>query len=95
MKSKLYAVNSSKLMAISFATLGLFNIYYYYKNFSRKAKVEEFDLVIFVKSILYPYFSYSFLVDVGSTTKRSNSFVKFVFVLQLVFVVGESRLLIH
>lgn len=88
MKSKLYAVNSSKLMAISFATLGLFNIYYYYKNFSRKAKVEEFDLVIFVKSILYPYFSYSFLVDVGSTTKRSNSFVKFVFVLQLVFVVG-------
>lgn len=75
-------------MAISFATLGLFNIYYYYKNFSRKASVEEFDLVIFIKSVLYPYFSYSFLVDAGNTTKRSNSFVKFVFVLQLVFVVG-------
>jgi hypothetical protein len=75
-------------MAISFVTLGLFNIYYYYKNFSKKAHVGEFDLVIFIKSVLYPYFSYSFLIDAGNATKRSNSFVKFVFMLQLVFVVG-------
>lgn len=88
MSSKIYAVNNIKLIAISFATFGLFNIYYFYKNFSRKADIEEFDLVIFIKSVLYPYFSYSFLVDAGNATKRSNLFVNFLFILQLVFVVG-------
>lgn len=81
MKLKFYVVNSLKLMVILFVIFGLFNIYYYYKNFSRKVKVEEFDLVIFVKSILYLYFSYLFLVDVGSMIKCLNFFVKFVFVL--------------
>lgn len=75
----------------SFATLGLFNMYFYFKNFHVQSESKEFDAVNLIKGMLYPLFSLEILKEAESSNQNYKGVsAKVIFVAQLIFVFGAS-----
>lgn len=86
MKRNYYVCEPKELAALSFVTFGIYNIYFYYKNFELNDGEDHFNLMNVIKSVLYPYFSYSLLEHNINNTSLLSS--KVVFSIQLLVVVG-------
>ena len=62
MNNIFYTDSNIKVVLFSGLSLGLYNMYYFYKNFVlRQSEVEEFNPSSVIKGILYPLFTYSLL----------------------------------
>jgi len=89
MKNIYFTCDTKTLVALSFISLGVYNIYYYYKNFELCDEKRGSDPVNFIKAVLYPYFSYSLLKQ--AENNRNGTYplsAKVIFIIQFFIVVG-------
>ena len=71
-----YTEASGKLVIYSFFSAGVYNMYYFYKNFLQRNDNSS-QLVLIVKSVLYPFFCFG-LINNASRNYKSNSWSKLI-----------------
>ena len=66
-KYNLYIENRLKIVLMSYCSMGIYNMYYFYRNFNVFNNQSELRNI--VKSILYPIFCFSLLLKVSTNFK--------------------------
>ena len=74
-QSNFYTEQPVRLMIFSFFSVGVYNIYYFFKNFSKNDETSSF-LTLIGKSILYPFFCFDLLkkANISSGKDRKAGF---------------------
>ena len=81
-----YTEAPARLVIFSFFSAGLYNMYYFYKNFLKNSDASS-QLVLVAKSILYPFFCFGLLKKASKNTgDDSKSSVKVVLLWGALFI---------
>lgn len=71
-KQNFYVEDTVKLALLSYGSFGLYNVFYFYRNFKLDTKMRTTNgLVLIVKSFLYPLFCFRLIANAG-VSKRGE-----------------------
>jgi hypothetical protein len=68
-----YGVSTVKLVIMTIFTLGLYEFYWFYKNFELSEKRYNTGTIPFARALFSPLFCYSLFVSINSELEHSNS----------------------
>jgi len=83
-----YTVKTINLVVLSMITLGVFNMYYFYRNFIRSN--EELSPKTIAISVLYPLFSLSLITEACLLAGNSRKYGLSTYIFCLLFVFTAS-----